>query len=722
MKIGGRTLGVAASFAAIAILEEVRPLRPRVEKKTRHVFRDMAMAALSGLVTAVVDELLVAPVARQVTKRRLGLLQRMRLPRPVRIVAAVLLLDYTLWVWHWLNHKASTLWRFHRVHHVDLDLDSWTALRFHFGEMAIAGVVRMLQMRLIGAEPEAVRIWQTLLLPSIFFHHSKIALPWQFEKTLSLLIVTPRMHTIHHSTVFEETDSNWSSLFSVWDRVHGTFRLDVPQESITIGVPAYQSPSDVTIGKVIVLPVKGTAGDWGGRGGAFSFSIGTPLAGSPAAMPADLRGTLTELTGSRGDYDALLRLIGPARFVLIGEASHGTHEFYRIRAEITQRLIEEQGFNAVAVEADWPDAYRVNRYVRSLSDDGDAAEALGDFKRFPTWMWRNADIVDFVGWLRDYNDRIPEQRGKAGFYGVDLYSMFTSIEAVISYLDKVDPEAARRARQRYACFDHFGEDSQAYGYATAFGVTQPCEDEVVAQLIDFRRKAADYATRDGHIPPDEAFFAEQNARLVLNAERYYRSMFGGRASSWNLRDTHMADTIDALAEHIGRSGREPKIVVWAHNSHLGDASATEMGRGGEINVGQLVRERHGDNCRLVGFSTYDGTVTAASDWDAPAERKQVRPGLPESYEALFHGIGVPAFYLPLRDNSAAATLRPERLQRAIGVIYVPRTERMSHYFHASLTEQFDAMIHIDRTRAVEPLERWPAETGGETPETYPSAL
>lgn len=429
-----------------------------------------------------------------------------------------------------------------------------------------------------------------------------------------------------------------------------------------------------------------------------------------------------ELTGARSDYDELLTLVGDAHFVLIGEASHGTHEFYRQRALITERLIGEKGFHAVAVEADWPDAYRVNRFVRAIGDDREPVESLGDFRRFPTWMWRNADVLDFIGWLREFNDRLPKNERKTGFYGVDLYSLFTSIEAVINYLNKVDPAAAQRARQRYSCFDHFGEDSQAYGYATMFGASESCEREVLDQLVDFRRKAAEYATRDGHIPPDEAFFAEQNARLVANAERYYRSMFGGRASSWNLRDTHMADTIDALAEHIRRNGRDPKIVVWEHNSHLGDARATEMGRGGEINVGQLMRERHGDDARLIGFSTYTGTVTAASDWDGPAERKDVRPGLRGSYEELFHGFDVPDFYLPLRGNRAAAELETPRLQRAIGVIYQPRTERMSHYFHASLPNQFDAMIHFDTTRAVEPLERWPLQVTAEAPETYPSAI
>jgi erythromycin esterase-like protein len=438
---------------------------------------------------------------------------------------------------------------------------------------------------------------------------------------------------------------------------------------------------------------------------------------------AAVRPTVMELTGDPGEFDGLLSLIGDARFVLLGEASHGTHEFYRQRAEITRRLIAEKGFNAVAVEADWPDAYRVNRFVRALSDDSDPPSALSDFKRFPTWMWRNADVVEFIGWLREHNDRFPADERKVGFYGVDLYSLFTSIEMVITYLDKVDPAAARRARERYGCFDHFGDDSQAYGYATSFGAAPPCEDEVLAQLLDFRRKAAEYASRDGRIPPDEAFFAEQNARLVANAERYYRSMFGGRASSWNLRDTHMADTIDALAQHLQRRSGASKIVVWEHNSHLGDARATEMSRSGEINVGQLVRERHGDAARLIGFSTFTGTVTAANDWDGPAERKRVREGLPGSYEKLFHDFGVPNFYLPLRGNRAASALEEPRLQRAIGVIYHPQTERMSHYFFSSLPRQFDALLHYDVTEALVPLERWPLEEEGhEAPETYPSAL
>jgi erythromycin esterase-like protein len=432
------------------------------------------------------------------------------------------------------------------------------------------------------------------------------------------------------------------------------------------------------------------------------------------------------LAGASTDYDPLVRLVDDARFVLLGEASHGTHEFYRARAEITKRLIKEKGFTAVAVEADWPDAYRVNRYVRGRANEAEAVDALAGFKRFPTWMWRNADVLDFVGWLRAHNDAAPSDQSKVGFYGLDLYSLHASMEAVLSYLDKIDPEAARRARQRYACFDHFGEDTQSYGYVAGLGLTESCEGEVINQLVELRRRAADYASRDGRVAEDEYFFAEQNARLVKNAEQYYRSMFRGRVSSWNLRDQHMAETLDALVMHLQRQGQEAKIVVWEHNSHLGDARATEMGQRGEWNVGQLVRERHGSEALLVGFTTYSGTVTAASDWDAPCERKRVRAALPESYEALLHQVEVPRFLLSLRDGGpAVAGLEEQRLERAIGVIYRPETERQSHYFYAWLPQQFDAVIHFDETRAVEPLERtarWRAGETGEVPETFPSGM
>src|SRR5215207_3319664 len=367
--------------------------------------------------------------------------------------------------------------------------------------------------------------------------------------------------------------------------------------------------------------------------------------GRTDAMLADaVRKAAHPLTGGAADYDPLMELIGDARFVLIGEASHGTHEFYRERAQITKSLITEKGFTAVAVEADWPDAYRVNRYVRARGDDAESVDALSGFKRFPTWMWRNADVLDFVGWLRAHNDALPRSAAKVGFYGLDLYSLHASMEAVLGYLDQIDPEAAKRARYRYSCFDHFGEDTQAYGYAVGFGLTESCEDEVISQLVELRRRAAEYASRDGRVAEDEFFFAEQNARLVKNAEEYYRSMFRGQASSWNLRDRHMVETLHALVAHLnGRSEGGAKVVVWAHNSHLGDARATEMGERGEWSVGQLVREKYGGESVLVGFTTYAGTVTASSDWDAQPERKRVRPALKDSYEALFHEVGIARF-------------------------------------------------------------------------------
>ena len=409
-----------------------------------------------------------------------------------------------------------------------------------------------------------------------------------------------------------------------------------------------------------------------------------------------------------------------ARFVLIGEATHGTHEFYALRAELTKRLIDECGFRAVAAEADWPDAYRVNRYVRGEGVDTDANAALAGFERFPAWMWRNTEVLSFVRWLREWNDRHPNR--KVGFYGLDLYSLSTSIQAVTAYLDKVDPEGAQRARDRYACFDHFAGDTHAYGYAVSAGILEPCEDAVVQQLLEMRAKAENYAARDGHLGADEFFFAEQNARLAINAEEYYRAMFRGRHSSWNIRDTHMADTFDALMKYLAeRNGVKPKIAVWAHNSHLGDARATEMGDRGELNVGQLLRQRYGADAKSIGFTTYDGSVTAASDWDSVAERKSVRPALDGSVEALMHDVGMPQFLLHLDDERLAGFATP-LLERAIGVIYRPQTERQSHYFQARVTEQFDALIHVDRSTALVPLEPSPHWWHEEVPETYPSGL
>jgi len=429
-----------------------------------------------------------------------------------------------------------------------------------------------------------------------------------------------------------------------------------------------------------------------------------------------------ELTGGARDYDSLVEAIGDARVVMIGEATHGTHEFYHERAVITRRLIEEKGFAGVAVEADWPDAYRVNRYVRGSGTDEDAIEALADFERFPMWMWRNSDVLDFIGWLRAHNDTQPADR-RVGFYGMDLYSLRASIQAVLAYLSNVDPDAARRARIRYGCFDQFDDELQQYGDAASFGLTATCEREVLAQLVDLQRQRASYANRDGHVAEEDFFFASQNAKLVKNAEEYYRAMFTGRVESWNLRDEHMTETVKDLLTFLERRRPDARLVLWAHNSHLGDARATDMGRSGELNVGQLVRQHFGSAAVNIGFTTHTGAVTAASEWDGPPERKHLRPSLADSYEALFHDSGVPRFLMPLaRDSALAGALAGPHLERAIGVLYMPRTERQSHWFYAKLADQFDFVIHIDETRALEPLERSAGWEAGEMAETYPSGL
>lgn len=460
--------------------------------------------------------------------------------------------------------------------------------------------------------------------------------------------------------------------------------------------------------------------------------LARPTAGRPVP-PAGQRAAdavadaAIDSPGGVPPHEVLDELIGDARVVLIGESSHGTHEFYQARAEITKWLIEHKGFNAIAAEADWPDAYRVNRYVRWLSDDSTPEEALRGFERFPAWMWRNTVVRDFVGWLRWHNGRCTaDGRRQTGFYGLDLYSLHRSMQEVVAYLDTVDPKAASRARHRYACFDHStGDDGQAYGYAAAFGAGASCERQAVEQLVEMQRDALAYLVNDGRLAEDELFYAQQNATTVRDAEAYYRGMFGGRVTSWNMRDEHMAQTLGVLLAHLDRhAGAEPaRIVVWAHNSHVGDARATEVSADGQLTIGQLAREQYGEQCRLIGFSTFEGTVTAASDWGGIAERKVVRPALPGSIEELLHETGKSAFLVPMHDGSPAATaLEVVRLGRAIGVIYLPRTERQSHYFHVRPSDQFDAMIHIDQTRALEPLEPNSVWIAGENPETYPSGL
>lgn len=406
------------------------------------------------------------------------------------------------------------------------------------------------------------------------------------------------------------------------------------------------------------------------------------------------------LEGRATDYDALLEMAADRRFVLLGEATHGTQEFYRMRAEITRRLIVEHGFDAVAVEADWPDAWRVNRYVQGDGDD-DAVSALDDFERFPQWMWRNREVLNFISWLRTCNADLAAQ-ARVGFYGLDLYSLYRSADAVIHYLQQVDPAQAEIARGRYAALDHVREP-QVYGYQAAFGQRPAAREAAVAQLLQLRKDAQAYLERNGLTASDAHFFAERNAAVVVNAETYYRAMFGRRINTWNLRDAHMRDTLLALADYRIRRGGTGKVVVWAHNSHLGDARATEAHLRGEWNLGQLMRQEVGDKALLVGFTTYTGHVSAASQWDGEVEHKWVRPALHDSYEYLFHSTGIDRFFLNL-NQPAAEPLRETLLERAIGVIYAPQTERASHYFATSLAHQFDAVFHLDETSALEPLD------------------
>ena len=400
-----------------------------------------------------------------------------------------------------------------------------------------------------------------------------------------------------------------------------------------------------------------------------------------------------------------------AKVVLLGEATHGTSEFYRARAAITRRLIERHGFNIVAVEADWPDANRIDRYVRHkpLQDVGDEP-----FSRFPTWMWRNVEVYDFINQLRAHNEALPDE-GRAEFRGLDLYSLRLSIGAVLAYLDEVDPEEARDARERYGCLSPWHADPARYGRAVLYGDKKPCEQKLLDQLQELLEKRLEYAQRDG----EDFFDAVQNARVVRAAEHYYRIMYQGSTESWNLRDRHMFDTLQAL---LDRRGNQGKAVVWAHNSHIGNAAATAMGWQGEFNIGELCRTAFRDEAVLIGFGTDRGTVAAASDWDEPMEIKTVLPSRPDSHERIFRDTGIPCSLTDWRrdDRRELRDLLSEaRLERAIGVVYRPETERSSHYFEAVLGEQFDAFIWFEETSAVTPIK------GGRphgAPDTYPFGL
>jgi len=404
---------------------------------------------------------------------------------------------------------------------------------------------------------------------------------------------------------------------------------------------------------------------------------------------------------------------GAARVVLLGEASHGTSEFYRARAAVSRRLIERHGFNIVAVEADWPDAATIDRYVRHRPwREGE----MTAFERFPTWMWRNREFDGFIRWMRQHNQAQAYDR-MCGFYGLDLYNLSGSMQAVIAFLEREDPELARLAHRRYGCLHPWAEEPQLYGRNALLEGYARCEVGVVQMLKDLLQRQVDCFAPEC----DEWLDAAANARLVKDAETYYRVMYHGSAESWNLRDIHMFDTLNMILEAKGPGS---KAIVWAHNSHIGNAAFTDMGRRrGELNIGQLTKEKLGSGARLIGLGTHTGTVAAADDWDEPMKIKRVRPSLPESYERVCHDSTIERFLLDLRegerDDRLAAELRDPRLERFIGVIYRPETERWSHYSEAILPRQFDGWVWFDETRAVTPL---PGEQRPGEEETYPFGL
>lgn len=447
---------------------------------------------------------------------------------------------------------------------------------------------------------------------------------------------------------------------------------------------------------------------------------GWPSAERPLARPIpgddrSLSRLIRETAEPLEDLGPLLERIGRAKLVLIGEATHGTSEFYRLRARLSRELIARHGFNFVAIEGDWPDAMRVNHYV--LNEPRTSSVKFEPFARFPTWMWRNQETSEFIEWLRAHDREEARAANKTSFYGLDLYSLFTSIAHVIEYLERVDPDAARVARHRYGALTPWQKDPAAYGEAVLVGRYGSSEHVVVKALEDLLARRLDYARKDG-----ERFFdAAQNAKLVANAEQYYRTMYYGSAASWNLRDSHMFDTLEALLDFHGGGSRG---IVWAHNSHVGDARATEMASRGELNLGELCKTKYGSQVFVLGFGTDHGVVAAASNWDEPMQRMRIRPAHPRSYESLCHDAGVPAFRLhvrePRRKELREALLNP-RLQRAIGVVYRPQTELASHYFEASLPRQFDEYVWFDETSPVVPLQV-ARPLSGDLPETYPFGL
>jgi erythromycin esterase-like protein len=416
------------------------------------------------------------------------------------------------------------------------------------------------------------------------------------------------------------------------------------------------------------------------------------------------------------DLDPLMDAIGDARYVLLGEASHGTSEFYTWRTALSRRLITEKQFSFVGVEGDWPDCYEVNRYIKGFPDSGDsAAEILHAFDRWPTWMWANREVIELVEWLHDQNRHLPEEQ-KAGFYGLDVYSLYESMNAVVSYLEGVDPEMATTARSAYTCFEPFHEDVQAYARATAI-VPTSCEDEAVSVLRALRARAPEYRD-DGR----EAYFnAEQNALVARGAEMYYRTMVRGGPMSWNVRDHHMVDTLDRLMQHYGDHARG---IVWAHNTHVGDARFTDMSGAGMVNVGQLVRQSHErDGVFIVGLATHHGSVIAGDEWGAPMRRMTVPPARSGSIEDVIHRAlgGRDSLFIFGDPDEPIEPFEEPLGNRAIGVVYDPAAERYGNYVPSIVGRRYDALLYIDETRALDPL-HMPVHVADDAPETYPSGF
>jgi erythromycin esterase len=427
------------------------------------------------------------------------------------------------------------------------------------------------------------------------------------------------------------------------------------------------------------------------------------------------------------DIDPLLEHIGDARYVLLGEASHGTSEFYTWRAQITKRLIQEKGFSFIAVEGDWPDCYRVNRYAKGRENSGSSAyELLHAFSRWPTWMWANKEMVDLIEWLTSHNKRVRKEDKKVGFYGLDVYSLWESLDAVVQYLRKNYPDAMKSAIEAYRCFEPYGRDVEGYSRATSF-IPESCEDEVMDMLIDLRQKSKeeDDDGRPKHDEREAYFNAEQNAVVAKNAELYYRTMMHGGAASWNVRDRHMMNTLARLMKFHGRNA---KSIVWAHNTHIGDARATDMRRTKMVNLGQLVREQAGrDKVALLGFGTYKGSVIAAKEWGEPMERMIVPPAIEGSWDSFLHRLDSDNVgenkLLTFADIDKIETgpLIESKGQRAIGVVYNPSYERYGNYVETILPARYDAFLFIDQTHALHPL-HMPVSLDKELPETFPTGL